>query len=566
MKNRKQISIALILFIVFNTFFGVILISFNESPISDIDDWDKEKISYNPKLTNGKALSYNAINRSAETIYRLFESVNFTIDTFGYDDVDHALMQIDFSNGSTINYNMENFTIYKYSYDYKPEYNAPLGFQNVSFLIYNITDTLLNTHTTYTNFTIQTNYMAFTNSSEYYVGDDLYAEFIVNDFGSYQFGWNVTIVNSTIESEQDNITNFEYNSVQFRYRITNETFYNFLGQTFYIKLNMTDTDFDIKGAAYYPFKVLNTNPIINSSSITFSPEEPYRNEDCEITLNVTDTEDLPENLDVSISIEDPQGNFLSPISLDHDTNITFSGEIYIPAGRPVGIYRIDITAEDKFGGTDSYLVFLTVKNNLPEIHSYEINGRSGDQGLSILYGKNLIFSFNVSDVERVAYIKVALINENDEWYNITRDYNGIDTEINIRTIDLITGVWYVYIYVIDSDGAITSLTDDYDKAPRAITIIPDALSDYLPWIIFFLGLIIGMLISIGLAYRHFKSKAIGLKVVTPTKKEISSKKPSIKKKEKEKQTEELIEEKETEEKTSEKEEESVPKRKIKRKL
>lgn len=562
MRNRKQISIALILFIVFNTFFGVILISFNESPISDIDDGDREKIFYNPKLSNGEALSYNAINRSAETVYRLFESINFTIDTFGYNDVDHAVMQIDFSNGSTINYNMENFTIHKYSYKYAPEYDAPLGFQNVSFLIYNITDTLLNTHTTYTNFTIQTNYMAFTNSSEYYVGDDLYAELIVTKCSK----WNLTIVNSTIESEQRNITNFKYNSVQFTYRINNETFYNFLGQTFYIKLNMTDTDFGIKGAAYYPFKVLNTNPVIDSLSILFSPEEPYREEECDITLNVTDTEELPENLEISMSIEDPQGIFLPTVQIDHDTNITFLGNFLIPAGSPAGKYRIEITADDKRGGISSYSDFLTVKNNLPEIHSYEINGRTGDQGLSILYGKNLIFSFNVSDVEEVAYIKVALLDENNEWYNITRGYNDIDTEINIRTIDLITGVWYVYIYVIDSDGAITSLTDDYDKAPQAITIIPDALSDYLPWIIFFLGLIVGILISVGLAYRHFKSKAIGSKAVTPKKKEIPSKKPSIKKKEKEKQTEELVEKKETKEKTPEKEEESVPKRKIKRKL
>jgi len=267
-----------------------------------------------------------------------------------------------------------------------------------------------------------------------------------------------------------------------------------------------------------------------------------------------------------MSIEDPQGHVLSTISIDHDTNITFSGDFSIPAESPAGKYRIEITAEDKFSGIDSYIVFLTVKNNLPEIHSYKVNGRSMNKALKILYGKNLIFSFNVSDVEEVAYIKVALIDENDEWYNITRDYKGNGTEIIIRTIDLITGVWNVYIYVIDSDGAITSLIDDYDKAPGSITIIPDALSGYLPWIIFFFGLTMGILISVGLAYRHYRSKAIGSKAITPKKKEISSKKLSIKKKEKEKQTEELIEEKETEEKTSEKEEESVPKRKIKRKL
>lgn len=561
MRNRKQINIAIILFIVFNTFLGVTLIPFNESPISEIGEGDNEKIPYNPKIANGLPLPYYAINRNASIIYRLFESVNFTIDTFGF-NADHAIMQIDFSNGSTVNYSMQFVSSNEYSYEFKPGYDAPLGFQNVSFLIYNITDTLLNTHTTYTNFTIMTNYMASNIRSEYYVGDDLNPNFLVTNCSR----WNLTIVNSTIESEQHNITNFEYNSIQFIYPITNETFYNFLGQTFYIKLNMTDTDFGIKGAAYFPFTILNTNPVIDILSISFSPEEPYREEECDITLNVTDTEDLPENLDLSMSIEDPQGNFLPTILLDHDTNITFSGNFSIPAGKPAGKYRIEFTAEDKFSGTDSYSVFLTVKNNKPEIHSYEINGRSEDQGLSILYGKNLIFSFNVSDVEEVAYVKVALIDENDEWYNITREYIGIDTEITIRTIDLITGVWDVYIYVVDSDGAITSLIDDYDKAPRSITIIPDALSDYLPWIIFFLGLILGMLISVGLAYRHFKSKAIGSKPVTPTKKETSSKKPSIKKKEKEKQTKELIEEKETEEKTSEKEEESVPKRKIKRKL
>lgn len=562
MRNRKQISIAIIFFIVFNTFIGVTLISFNKFTISEIDEGEKEKKTYNPKLANGLPLPYYAIDRNASIIYRLFESVNFTIDTFEFPEANHTIMQIDFSNGSSINYSMQYVSINTYSYEFKPEYDTPLGFQNVSFLIYSITDKLLNNHTTYTNFTITTNYMASEIRSEYYIGDDLNPNFIVTNCSR----WNLTIVDSIIESEQRNMTNFEYNSIQFIYRITNETFYNFLGQTFYIKLNMTDTDFGIKGAAYFPFKVLNTNPIINSSSITFSPEEPYRNEDCEITLNVTDTEDLPENLDVSMSIEDPQGNPVLTIPIYHDTNITFLGDFSIPAGSPAGKYRIEFTAEDNSGGIDSYLDFLTVKNNLPEIHSYEINGRSGDQGLSILYGKNLIFTFNVSDVEKVAYIKVALIDENNEWYNITREYNGIGTEIKIRTVDLITGVWDVYIYVIDSDGAITSLTDDYDKAPQAITIINDALSEYLPWIIFFLGLIIGMLISIGLVYRHFKSKAIGLKVVTPTKKEISSKKPSIKKKEKEKQTEELIEEKETEEKISEKEEESVPKRKIKRKL
>jgi len=186
-----------------------------------------------------------------------------------------------------------------------------------------------------------------------------------------------------------------------------------------------------------------------------------------------------------------------------------------------------------------------------------------DEAISILYGNDLIFSkFNVSDVEDVAYIKVALIDENNEWFEVTKSYLGIDdTQITIRTIDLITGVWYVYIYVIDSDGAITSLTDDYDLAPQSIRIIPDVLSGFIPWTTLILGTILGILVGVGLAYRHYKSKFANTQAI------IQKKKPSIKKQPKEEVTKKLLE-KESEEIKPEKvvEKKFPQKRKIKRKL
>jgi len=238
LKNRKNLGITLILFIIMTAFFGVFLVI--NSPVLTVKVEDKGKIPYNPVLAEvGDPLEPWAIIQNATSVYRLFESINFTLNTFGYGVVNYTRMQISFTNGSTINYNMAFVAGNEYYYEYRPEYNAPLGFQNVSFLIYNITD-LLNAHTTYTNFTIKTNYMVTTNSSEYFIGDDLYAELIVNDFGSYQFGWNITIVNSTIELIQNNIFNLEDDLVQFTFRITNETFHNYVGQTFYIKLNMTN--------------------------------------------------------------------------------------------------------------------------------------------------------------------------------------------------------------------------------------------------------------------------------------------------------------------------------------
>jgi len=567
LKNRKNLGITLILFITMNAFFGVFLVHFINSPVLTVKVEDKGKIPHNPILADGPPIANWAIIQNATSVYRLFESINFTLNTLEYSDIDYTRIQISFTNGSNIDYDMTLVDMNEYYYEYRPEYNAPLGFQNVSFLLYNNTDALLNAHTTYTNFTIKTNYMVTTNSSEYYIGDDLYAELSVNNFGSYEFGWNITIVNSTIELLQNNIFNLEDDLVQFTFRITNETFHNYVGQTFYIKLNMTNKTLGQKAVAYFPFKVLNSDPTIDESSITFSPSEIFRTEECEISFNVTDIEDPSQGLDVSMILEDPEGDFVATITLDYNTLNNFSTLFSIPAGSPTGKYRITINAEDQDGGISSFLTFITAKNNFPEIHSYLVNGKSIDEAFSILYGNDLIFSFNVSDVEEVAYIKVALIDENNEWYNVSKSYTGINTQITIRTIELITGVWYVYIYVVDSDGVTTSLVDDYDLAPQSIRIIPDVLSSFLPWTAFILGTILGILVGVGLVFRHYKSKFADTQTITQ-KKKPSKKKPSKKKQQRE-EIPKKISEKESEEIKPEEEEvekELSPKRKIKRKL
>jgi len=562
LKNRKNLGITLILFITMNAFFGVFLVHFINSPVLTVKVEDKGKIPHNPILADAPPIANWAITQNATSVYRLFESINFTLNTLEYSDVDYTRMQISFTNGSNIDYDMTLVGLNEYHYEYRPEYNAPLGFQNVSFLLYNNTDALLNAHTTYTNFTIKTNYMVITNSSEYYIGDDLYAELSVNNFGSYEFGWNITIVNSTIELLQNNIFNLEDDLVQFTFRITNETFHNYVGQTFYIKLNMTNKTLGQKAAAYFPFKVLNSDPTIDESSITFSLSEIFRTEECEISFNVTDIEDPSQDLDVSMTLEDPEGDFVATIIIDYNTGNNFSKLFSIPAGSPTGKYRITINAEDQNGGVSSFLTFITAKNNLPEIHSYLVNGKSMDEPISILYGNDLIFSFNVTDVEEVAYIKVALIDENNKWYNVSISYTGINTQITIRTIELITGVWYVYIYVVDSDGVTTSLVDDYDLGPQSIRIIPDVLSSFLPWTAFILGTILGILVGVGLVFRHYKSKFADTQATT------QKKKPSKKKKQREEIPKKILE-KESEEIKPEEEEvekELSPKRKIKRKL
>ncbi len=509
-------------------------------------------------------LPYWAITRNTTRVYRLFDTVNITINTFDFPDADYAKMQISFSNGSSKLFDMVNVATNRFNYKYCPNYNAPLGFQNVSFLIYNVTHQLVNTHTTYTNFTILTNYMVNLNSSQYYIEDTLYAEILVSNFSSYDFTWNTTIVDSLEISNQNDIINFDRNTIQFTVPLLNDTFGK--NKFYYIQLNMTDRLSGRRETAYFPFYVRNNKPLI-SSSINLSPEEVFRTEDFTISFNTTDIESYSEDLIPWMYIYDAEGELVIQNRIEFDSNNLFSETFNIPANRPIGKYRVNVTLTDPHGGFSIKSTYLIVKNNAPEIHSYTINGLNMDEAISVFYGRNLVFSFNVSDVEGLAYVKVALLNANDEWFNITRAYIGENTEITIRTFDLIDGIWYVYLYVIDSDGAVVSLTDDYSKAPQAIRIIPDVISYYLPWILIFGGVSLGLLLGIVATYSYFKSRS-EVQRITPKKKEITDRKPVTKKKIKGKPSKEEPEKKEIEEVTPEKEKdkEDMPQRKIKRKL
>lgn len=558
MKNRHKILV-LIFSIILGFFFNLALLSQDNSYILN----ENEEF-INPELA--APLKYSDIHINDTKVYRLFEHVNFTIYTSDFVDADHVTMQISFSNDSVRFYSMNLVEDHEYYYNFKPEYNAPLEFQNVSFLIYDDTNTLLNDHTSYTGFTITTNYLLNFNSPEYYIGDNLTATLLVSNFSSYDFQWNFTVVDSVNELTQNNLLNLENNRVQYTIPIDNETF-SLVEKTYYIKLNMSDKNSGKKAAAYFPFDVRNNVPII-TSDIVFSPNEIYRTDPCTISLNATDVETLSKDLSITMYVQDAEGANVLEDLIRYDSGNFFSDTFNIPSNKPAGKYRINVTARDEHGGESSKVTFLTVKNNLPEIHSYKINGMSMDQSISIRYGENLIFSFNVSDIEGIAYVTVALLNENNEWFNITRAYRGESTEISIRTVELITGTWFVYIYVIDSDGAVVSLTDDYDKAPQGIRIIPDVLSNYLPWILFFFGLSLGIIFGIGIIYRHFKSKYAEPERISLEKKKPVSKELPPKKKDKTKPSKLEFEKKDIEalkEKKEEEKEETL-KRKIKRKL
>ncbi|UCD01580.1 MAG: hypothetical protein JSV23_00715 [Promethearchaeota archaeon] len=566
MIKYRHNSKVLIFFLLFAFLINLVVVSSNHLLEQKNNYYENDKYVV-PKLS--LSLEYSDIELNDTYIYRLFESVNFTVNVSKFSDVDHVKIEISFQNGSIESYDMipivsgEN-----YSYIYKPGYRAPLGLHNVSFLIYNITSTLLNDHTTYTNFTIDTNCGAtFNPKPEYHIGETLSADLFLSNFSSSGFNydfedWDITVVDSVNEITQNNLLDLKGN-VNYVSLLIDNNILRDVNKIYYLKINMTELNRGTIRAAYFPFNIINSNPVI-TSDIDLSSDEVFRTDDLTIFLNATDLETAAENLTVTMYVQDSEGEDLLEEVIEYESGNSFSGTFEVPWNRPIGKYRVNITVRDEDGGFSSKKTYLNVKNNAPKIHSYTINGESMNQSISVQYGRNLVFNFNVSDVEGVAYVTVALLNEKGVWFNITRAYKGEDTEITIRTIELIGGIWIVYVYVIDSDGAITSLTDDFNLAPQGIRIVPDVLSEYLPWIVFFIGVCIGILAGIGSIYKYFKSKFGESQVVSPKAKEMPPKKPPTKKKVKVKTPKEEPEKKEIEEIKPEKE--GILKRKIKRKL
>lgn len=556
---------SVIILSIFSIFTTLNYFNNNHKNYTNIED---SNLPLNIRPANGQQpLQYSLIYQNVSEVYRLFESIEFEIDTSDFTDVDSSIMQINFSNNTVQNFTMEIVgATNNYTYVYNPKYNAPLGFQRVSFFILNETNTQLNTHTTFVNFTISSNYVAFLNSSEYSQGSSVYGELKVNNFKTYTFDWNVTVVNNTDESFQLTLFTIGDNIGSFLFQI-NDSFVDY-DKNYYVKINMDDSGSTKVAATYLPFKVLNTVPEVIESSVEFSKQEIKRAEECIISLNITDEnlETFPENITVRMYLQQPTGQSISPITLTNNNDWTFTTTFSIDIGDAIGIYQVNFEAEDQYGGIGTYSTTLKVLNNFPTLHNYWINGRTINQRISINYGDDIVFTFNVSDVEdTIEYITVGLLDKSNNWYNITKAYE-MDMELIIRSEELLTDVWYVYIAVTDVDGDTTYISSDISLGPKEIRIIQDLLTPIIPWVTLIIGLIFGFLIGIGIVYNRYKSKIAETQLFASKKKEPSITPTPTKKKPI--SEEKKIEEEDVDIEPSEKggEVKKIPQRKIKRKL
>ena len=568
-KTKRKIDRFLIISFIVISIIGICLLPNGNQKISTPDSDGVDELNF-LNVSDSTSLNYSVITSNLTSIYRAFDAVKFEVNTSGFSGANSTIMRVEFNDFTPREYEMERESgTDVFTYDYIAEYDTPLGFHNVSFGIFNVSEVQLNDQTTKTNITILSNYLGCVNSTEYERNQKVYGEVIVNDFGSYNFEWNVAVVDNNNESLQSTVYNLGMNINHFTFDIDDR--FEMSDINYYVKINMTDIPSSKLVATYIPFKVLATVPTIVETSVDFSIDPLKRGEDCELNLNVTDIDPLtiPENITVTLKLQAPNGQNLTPLTLTNNDDWTFSRTFSIEIDRPVGIYKATIEAEDQYGAIATYITSINIENNEPKIHNYWINTLTIEQQISVNYGDDLIFTFNVSDVENtIVYITVSLLDENNNWYNITNNYNP-NMELIIRTEELISGVWYVYISVTDADGAITRFDADISIAPKEIRIIPDLISENLPWIALFSGLGIGIIFGFAFGYSRYKSTSstkISKEKQQKASKGKSKKAPKQTKPEKKQQ--QPVDEKpdDKEDKTVKSETKSDPQRKIKRRL
>ena len=568
MKARKSYFTFLIFLILFSTFFGIILLNGdNENNDYNYNGAVSEKVDnkFTLKSANDVALNQSSIFQNVTTLRRGFESINFTINASRF-TANYTKMSIDFSNGSSDTFNMtlQSGTLSNFTIAYSPSGSAPLGNQIVSFEIFNKSGVQENDGSTQRTFRITSTSMISFNNTEYLRGEYLLAD--LNDI-SGTFTWDLSVVNSTNESQQEELFGLGHNVLQVNFEINNS--FIEVNEYYYVKVGLEEISSPTRTTSeYFKFFVRNNDPLIIQSSVIFNPTSVFRTKDCIVSLNVSDIEYTAPLLNVSMILEDPNGINFANISLDNNLDDSFTSSFSISASRPAGNYRVKFNASDPLGDIGEFSTLLTVKNNPPEIDSYEINDIDTDERISVLYGEDLVFKFDVFDEEGISYITILLIDQDDEEYEISGVYED-DLEITIRTEDLVTGTWTVYVSVTDIDGATTKLDSDFDTGPQEIEIVPNLLDDILPWIMFLIGLGIGIIGIIAIALTKRKPKILESEI--PKDKPVSKKKqkkiqkPTKKKPEKAKR--EVPKEEIESEKVEEPEPKTVaPKRKIKRSL
>ena len=282
------------------------------------------------------------------------------------------------------------------------------------------------------------------------------------------------------------------------------------------------------------FLVKNNEPVIDNILFQFEDEDPiqaetvdtlniFRGTDKYLTIHVNASDIESNEMKLTISATDPlTGENLLPskyenIPLAVNQTNNFTSNVSFPLTSNVGLTELKIIVLEDDIIQDEYVQEIFIQNNAPILNNFTINGESGNQTM-IKEGEWLSFKFGAEDDEdSIEYVVISILYLDDlgveQQLNYSTSYHGSDTEILIRGADLKikAGIYTVYAYVYDSDG------DSATCSPQTFGIEPDSRVDATAWLLFVIGVIIGLTFTFAGVYSYYRKKFEDFSNSTPEK-------------------------------------------------
>ncbi len=282
------------------------------------------------------------------------------------------------------------------------------------------------------------------------------------------------------------------------------------------------------------FLVKNNEPVIDNILYQFEDEDPiqasivdtldiFRGPDKYLTVYVNASDVESNEMKLTISAADPiTGENLLPskyanIPLAVNQTNNFTSNVSFPLTSNVGLTELKIVVLEDDIIQDEYVQEIFIHNNAPILNNFTINDESGNQTM-IKEGDWLSFKFGAEDDENsIEYVVISIFYLDDfgveQQLNYSTSYHGSGTEILIRGADLKikTGIYTVYAYVFDSDG------DSATCSPQTFGIEPNPRVDATAWLLFVIGIIIGLTFTFAGVYSYYRKKFEDFSNTTPEK-------------------------------------------------
>ncbi|MHA1561085.1 MAG: hypothetical protein ACTSPA_03090 [Promethearchaeota archaeon] len=555
MKKKQKNEI--LIFIILTSF--VIGFSQIDFDLADIQE-ENYKMDMIPNASD--AINSSRVFIDKTIVHRGIETLNITYnntkdgggDYYIDETTYYFIANITFSDSSELNITLEIIpSTYMWTTLFTPSIFNVTGVTNITLLIvYLSDDTIYNTDATSDgSFELVNNIPSIAilmNNTEIYRNETIKIDYLPSDIENnvMDLTWEVKLFDPTDDIDP-NMTLVVKGEKNFSSEIYIPISYN-VGE-WRVEATCWDLeDIDNSSTVNSTFLIKNNEPVIDNILFQFEDDDTFEAEpddtlnifrgldkNLAIYVNASDIESNEMNLTISVSDPITGKNILPtkyaniPLGVNQTSN--FTTNVSIPLTSNVGLTELKIVVLEDGIIQDEYNQEIFIQNNAPILNNFTINGESGNQTM-IKEGEWLSFKFGAEDDEdSIEYVMISILYLDDfgvfQRLNYSTSYHGSDTEILLRGTDLKikTGIYTVYAYVFDSDG------DSATCPPQSFAIEPDSTVDATSWLLFVIGIIIGLTFTYVGVYSYYRKKFDDLSSNTPQEKSKEKLKVSKKKQE-----------------------------------